>query len=410
MIDAIRRALKDQRGTALILTLGFMVFLLAMAGFAIDIAYQFTATTEVERSMEAAALAGAGQLGFDNTVFPTARQWAANYAALNPYHNPRGSKITLNQNTANDPNGNIVLGIWDGSKNTFTPSVDGTQVNAVRCQWATAIPTIFLGMIGVTTLPVSAQAIAISAPPATLPPNSCVFPVGLSSCPFQNGGAFTSQGCGQQMKFITSNGKAGSTNTAAWVNLNGTGTPSASALKTEIGNIAAGTCDPTPPTVGQSLGTNNGMDNSVFQQLTQTFVTEFNQSVSSGTTYVVKNSQGNTTYSGPGWAMYVPILQTPCNANGTTGSITGSLQIIGWTRFVMTQAFNTTGSGKGCVVNNPYDTTTAPWCTNPPPELQGGNSRSFFGYYNCTLIQSPPVPTPVPRSALGTGLRLVKTQ
>ena len=72
----IRRVLTEERGTAVLLTIGFMVFLLAMVGFAVDIAYQMTAIGELERSMEAAALAGAGKLGFDDTVFPTARQFA----------------------------------------------------------------------------------------------------------------------------------------------------------------------------------------------------------------------------------------------------------------------------------------------------------------------------------------------
>jgi len=37
--------------------------------------------------MEAAALAGAGKLGFNDTVFPTARQFARQYGQLNPHHN-----------------------------------------------------------------------------------------------------------------------------------------------------------------------------------------------------------------------------------------------------------------------------------------------------------------------------------
>ena len=53
----IRRLLRNERGTAVLLTLGFMIFLLAMVGFAVDLAYQMTATGELERSMEAAALA-----------------------------------------------------------------------------------------------------------------------------------------------------------------------------------------------------------------------------------------------------------------------------------------------------------------------------------------------------------------
>ena len=59
-LSRIRELLRNERGTAVLLALGFMIFLLAMMGFAVDISYQMAATGELERSMEAAALAGAG--------------------------------------------------------------------------------------------------------------------------------------------------------------------------------------------------------------------------------------------------------------------------------------------------------------------------------------------------------------
>ena len=59
---------------------------------------------ELQKAMDAAALAGAGNLGFNASVFPTARQAAQTYAGLNPYS---GGTISLNQNTANAANGDI---------------------------------------------------------------------------------------------------------------------------------------------------------------------------------------------------------------------------------------------------------------------------------------------------------------
>ena len=164
----IRRLLRNERGTAVLLTLGFMIFLLAMVGFAVDLGYQMTATGELERSMEAAALAGAGKLGFNDTAFPTARQFAQQYGQLNPHHNtPFGSMINLGLNPGNAANGNIVLGVWDS--NAFTPSLDGTVVNAVRCQMATQVQTSFLRVIGIPTLPISASAVAVANPPVAPP-------------------------------------------------------------------------------------------------------------------------------------------------------------------------------------------------------------------------------------------------
>ncbi|HEY3068132.1 MAG TPA: TadG family pilus assembly protein [Methylomirabilota bacterium] len=405
----VREIVREERGNAVLLGLGFMLFLIAVGGIAIDLAYQMAAIGEVERSMEAAALAGAGKLGFNDTVFPAVRAAAQQYALLNPYHNAQALPITLSANTGNAPNGNIVLGVWTSSTGTFTPSLDGTVVNAVQCQWQTTIPTSYLRVLGFQTLPVRGQAVAIANPPQLPPPQSCVFPIGLSSCPFQNGGAFSSSGCGVNVKFITSNGQAGSTNTAAWVNMNGPGTPNAQQLNAQITAAQNGNCNATPPSVGNSVGTNNGMANNVFQTLKDAFVAKFNQSVASHTNYMVKDVHDNIVYNGPGWQVYVPVIQTQCNANGTTQAITQDHTVIGWTRFVMTQAWDTSGHSSGCAVSNPADAVTSPWCTNPPEELRGGASRSIFGYYECGLIDSTPVLDPTPRAALGNRLRLVKT-
>jgi Flp pilus assembly protein TadG len=400
---------RNQRGSAVLLALGFMIFLLAVGGIAIDVAYQMAAIGEVERAMEAAALAGAGKLGFNDTVFPAVRAASQQYALLNPYHNAQALPISLNANTGNAPSGDIVLGVWTNSTRTFTPSLDGTVVNAVQCQWQTTIPTSWMRVLGFQTLPVRGQAVAVANPPQLPPPNSCVFPIGLSSCPFQNGGVFSSSGCGVPIKFVTSNGQAGSTNTAAWVNMSGGGTPNAQQLINQIAGARDGNCNNAPPSVGQDVGTNNGMANTVFQALKDAFIAKFNESKNANVNYVVKDVLDRIVYNGPGWQVYVPVIQTQCNADGTTQAIVNDHTIIGWTRFVMTQGWDTTGQSSGCVVSNPADAVTSPWCTNPPEELRGGASRSIFGYYECSMIESTPILDPVPRAALGNRIRLVKT-
>jgi hypothetical protein len=110
------------------------------------------------------------------------------------------------------------------------------------------------------------------------------------------------------------------------------------------------------------------------------------------------------TYSGKGWKVYVPVIQTDCPA----GAVSGTHTIVGWTEFVMTQVIN----HGNCAVNN--DWSGNPWksvgtgngCTVPPP---GNNAiRAIFGYYSCKIYPSNPVPIPTPRTALGNRLRLVK--
>lgn len=402
----IRRVLTEERGTAVLLTIGFMVFLLAMVGFAVDIAYQMTAIGELERSMEAAALAGAGKLGFDDTVFPTARQFAQQYGQLNPQHNPVfGSLINLDLNIANAASGNIVLGVWDENSN-FTPSLDGTVVNAVRCQFASQVPTTFLRVLGIQTLPISASAIAVSNPPLAPPPPSdtCVFPIGVGSCPFQGN---TSLGCGAPITFITSSGQgdAGAgcvsppcTNTSAWVNLEG-GNANAGYLRDAITGAGSGNCPSSTLQSGDSIDTSNGMIQNVMDVLEPIFVQKYNTSE----IHEVKDSNDNVTYRGRGWKVYLPVIQTDC----PTGAISGSQTIVGWTEFVMAQVIN---SGR-CTVNNDWAGnlwTTAGQgngCTNAEANAA---TRAIFGYYSCTIIPSNPSPIPGPRSALANRLRLVK--
>src|SRR5262245_38123252 len=254
----MRGIFTQERGSAVLLALGFMIFLLAMGGIAIDVAYEMTATGEAQRSMEAAALAGAGKLGFNNTFFPATRAAAVQYGGLNPYHNAATNPITLNQNVSNAPNGNVVLGVWDGNANTFTPSLDGTIVNAVKCQWSGTVPTSFLRVLGFQTLPISAQAIAIANPPRNPPPVGCMFPMGLSSCFFTGNSAL---GCGATMTFTSSSqSSAIGANTGAWINMVPT-----------CATANGGACSnnpPTPPVTSAAIDAAAGVNGAACPQST----------------------------------------------------------------------------------------------------------------------------------------------
>jgi hypothetical protein len=412
----IRRLLKDQRGTAVLLALGFMIFLLAMVGFAVDISYQMAAIGELERSMEAAALAGAARLGFNDTVFPTVRDTARQYGQLNPHHNPPfGNLINLDLNSGNAPDGNIVLGVWQN--NNFNPSLDGTVVNAVRCQFASQVQTSFLRVLGISTLPISASAIALANPPLNPPPQTCMFPLGLSSCFF--GGA-TSLGCGSTVTFTSSSDQSAvGANTAAWVGMFPTcptsdGRPCDSNINAnetsqavdQAANPGAGGCSSVLQN-GDSVATNNGMQASVFNQhVIPAFVNKYNSS----STLTVLKADGSVAYEGRGWEVFVPVIDT--GPTCPPGAVNGSKQIVGFTRFVITQVRN--NNGECAVANhyagNPWDPKCYTNKNGTATDLSPGDtgSRGIYGYYDCTYYPSNPTPEPVPRTALATRLRLVK--
>jgi len=183
------------------------------------------------------------------------------------------------------------------------------------------------------------------------------------------------------------------------VNLDG-GSASAGYLKNAITGAGAGNCPTASAQTGDSTNVNNGMTQSVMDALETVFVQKYNQS----STVEVKDANGNVTYSGKGWKVYVPVIQTAC----PTGAISGSHTIVGWTEMVMAQVIN---KGK-CVVNN--DWAGNPWraagtangCT---ASKNDGSMRAVFGYYSCKIIPGNPVPEPSPRTALANRLRLVKT-
>ena len=248
---------QDQSGTAWVLTLILMLGLLAAGGLAIDTMHSVAVRNELQKAMDAAALAGAGNLGFSASLFPTARAASQTYAGLNPYS---GGTITLGLNAGNAASGDIVLGLYKASDGSFTPTLDPTFVNAVQCRTSQVMPTSFLGLIGWTSLTITADAIGVASPPASIPPNGCLFPMGVTQCPFISGGSYGASGCGQP--FATQS--PSTTNTSAWIQTSGSftdpsqaSTPNANQTLSAI-NAAAVNCNGTTLQVGQYIGTNNG--------------------------------------------------------------------------------------------------------------------------------------------------------
>src|SRR5262249_58840387 len=133
---------------------------------------------------------------------------------------------------------------------------------------------------------------------------------------------------------------------------------------------------------GDSVGSNNGMAQPVMDAIQTAFLQKWNPSV----TYQVTDSNNNVTYNGPGWKVYIPVIQTACPA----GAISGAQTIVGWTEMVITQVIN---KGDCAVINhysgNPWDAIgKAPNCLGTNTPQNSGALRAVFGYYSCNLIQA----------------------
>ena len=408
--------LRDERGSALMFTTVMLLMLLIFGGLAVDLAYVFAAKGELQRSVDAASLAGAGKLAFDNTVFDTVRTWAQNFAGLNPYRHPSNGAVNLGLNAGNAPNGDIVLGVWqNGSFQLWDSGADpnGVTVNAVRCRYQTQVPMPFLGLLGIPQMTVAAMSVAVSNPPATIGCGEPLLPLAVTQCNFRDGntGAFSSQGCGTGLQFIRSNrecnneaGSPQSCNTATWASMDGSSTPNAPYLRDAIRGAGSpgGNCGNFVDS-GQTTPTNNGMLDAVFRELADVFLANRVQPLPNDV--CGPGGCGNGIVyprEGGGWRVAVLMIETAC----PPGPMSGEHRVLTYARFVVTQVFY---KQDGCVVQPNPDPQAQAYCYNEDGTPRRDNDfRALFGYFECDRLGETAAREPLPRAAVAPRMRIVQ--
>lgn len=135
----------------------------AIVGVALDTAWTQATTQQLHAAADAAALAGAQQVMADsqNNQFAATRQLAVDTAVANT---AGGVALVIDPNPANDPAGDVVVGIWDSQAKTFTPDTvapDAVQVTTRRASSQNGpLGLFFGGMFGTASVQVSRSAIA----------------------------------------------------------------------------------------------------------------------------------------------------------------------------------------------------------------------------------------------------------
>jgi Flp pilus assembly protein TadG len=420
---------KKPRGSILLFTIVLVIpILLILAGVAVDLSMLYAARSELHRSTDAAALAGAGKLGFTSADFPNAYSFAQTFADNNPT-NLGGTVGTLqtDQTTPCDrssaPCARTILGVWDpGTSPPFTPSSDGFVVNAVQVSASQDISTYFLNMVGISSLRATAFSVGVSNPPQF--PPACPLPFAPTYCSFVGDNGFNSSGCGAYATFASSSGHIpgidpSATNTSAWVQMNppGTGTPNKNDTQAALDAFTSGNCNTLSD--GEQLGATNGQgDNAAtFRDWLQTqwnvsgrpLFTNFGSSTSYGippqSPPQPLTKDGQTVFAGVGLKAVVPIIDIPGGTSACTGGVQAinqarTIQTFAW--FVVTQATDQQGN---CALPPENDLGSQGFCNAT------GNNRVqnvVFGYYDCGNTLGPPVIHPAPRAALATKLRLVQ--
>jgi len=140
----------SRRGAILVLSCFLIIVMVGLVAFTVDLGYIELVRTQLQASVDSAALAGASQL-----VNGTA---AANTEALNfVSQNSAGGKTLSASNTT------VEFGNWDPVTRTFT--VSNSNPNGVRITASlNQQPTFFAKMYGMNSFNTSAQAIAVYQP------------------------------------------------------------------------------------------------------------------------------------------------------------------------------------------------------------------------------------------------------
>ncbi len=146
---------RNQQGNVLVI-LGVSLGVIAgVGGLAIDMSYAYVLRGQLQRTADAAALAGVSQLP-DETA---ARTEALQYADQNMASADHGTVLASSD---------VVAGNWDGGTRTFTPA--GTPVNALRViakrsqDNGNAAPTFFARILGFDSVDIVTSAVSARLP------------------------------------------------------------------------------------------------------------------------------------------------------------------------------------------------------------------------------------------------------
>jgi len=151
LIPAAARQWKKRPGNILVLTCVLLVVLLGMVAFGVDVGYMSNCRTEIQRTTDVAALAGAGELVHGTTA---AKAEALEYLVKNK----------VGGRTLSASNATIEFGTWNPSGRTFTQP-NGTVPNAIRVSTTDNAQPLFFGrVLGKNTFDTKASAIATYQP------------------------------------------------------------------------------------------------------------------------------------------------------------------------------------------------------------------------------------------------------
>lgn len=184
MNNSIAKLSNDKGVTVIIVALLLAVFL-GIAALAVDVGYLYMAKNQLQNVVDAAALAGARQLGYDKGSTINVKQTAKDISSDSA--NKVGQKIVI---LADD---DIAIGTWAWIPKTFDTA--SPTPNAVRVNATMPVDTFFGRIIGNDTVSVSAESTAALTSATG----------GISNAPFVLSKAWFDGGCPTDELILNSN-------------------------------------------------------------------------------------------------------------------------------------------------------------------------------------------------------------
>ena len=152
----LRKALRDQRGQSAVWVALSLTAALGLTGMSIDLGHAYVVRSQLQTTVNAAALSGASSGALYNTGTYSAASLATKYAGLNPVPGASAPVVTT-------PCLNVLMQGGTGCTNSGGNASGTSVANAVRVSETASVPMYFMQVFGVKTLNVGATATAVMA-------------------------------------------------------------------------------------------------------------------------------------------------------------------------------------------------------------------------------------------------------
>lgn len=273
VVKRLRQPLDNSRGATAVMVALSLTVLLAMAAAAIDVGHALVARNELQNAADAAALAGARTLGvaYEGMTPATMATYTLTGGDQGAIVAAAQATAVLNKAAAVDVSVNaadVSIGLWDSATRTFTASVAQPRaVSVVTHRDGSAngpISTFLAGVVGMTSVNVSAVATAELTAIGSTPLGALDLPIAISEL------FFSSYGCGDSIQVHPSNGTPDS---CAGFTTFDVSPSNDNAMRNIINGMIDGTYQVPPTTAGvtQLNFTNGTLSNPTWTALTNLF-------------------------------------------------------------------------------------------------------------------------------------------